>query len=248
MLFLEYSLMIWTICNKLISFYRNAVSLHIIFVVTHGEIFSQLGHTGPLTVNKMALPSRYRRIWHHIHALIGRNTIALGVQRFAAGANIICLTYATDWWAVIGPVIHGESKSQATRDGAALTMCRCGSTSLASCQHVGRFCVRVCSLFVCNWRARFKQNIIVLCICRHDMVAIMSNPGLSNKFDVDPLSPKCPIVPFRAGGWSLSPDLRGECFKCRSKIPAHPLRLWMEVTHFGGHGWYSSFRIPNVNN
>ena len=189
MLFLEYSLMIWTICNKLISFYRNAVSLHIIFVVTHGEIFSQLGHTGPLTVNKMALPSRYRRIWRHIHALIGRNTIALGVQIFAAGANIICLTYATDWWAVIGPVIHGESKSQATRDGAARTMCRCGSTSLAGCQHVGRFCVRVCSLFVCNWRARFKQNIIVLCICRHDMVAIMmSNPGLSNKFDVDPLS------------------------------------------------------------
>ena len=150
LLFLEYNLMIWTICNKLISFYRNAVSLHIIFVVTHGEIFSQLGHTGPLTVNKMALPSRYRRIWRHIHALIGRNTIALGVQRFAAGANIICLTYATDWWAVIGPVIHGESKSQATRDGAARTMCRCGSTSLASCQHVGRFCVRVCSLFVCN--------------------------------------------------------------------------------------------------
>ena len=120
-----------------------------IFVVTHGEIFSQLGHTGPLTVNKMALPSRYRRIWRHIHALVGRNTIALGVQRFAAGANIICLTYATDWWAVIGPVIHGESKSQATRDGAARTMCRCGSTSLASCQHVGRFCVRVCSL-VCD--------------------------------------------------------------------------------------------------
>ena len=29
--------------------------------------------------------------------------IALGVQRFAAGANVICLTYATDWWAVIGP-------------------------------------------------------------------------------------------------------------------------------------------------
>ena len=89
--------MIWTICHKLISFYRNAVSLHIIFVVTYGEIFSQLGHTGPLTVNKMALPSRYRQIWRHIHALIGRNTIALGVQRFAAGANIICLTYATDW-------------------------------------------------------------------------------------------------------------------------------------------------------
>ena len=182
-----YSLMIWTICHKLISFYRNAVSLHIIFVVTHGKIFSHLGHTGALTINKMALPSRYERIWRHIHVFIGRNTIALRVQRFAAGANIICLTYATDWWAVIGPVIHGESKSQATRESEQLGPC--GSTSLARCQHVGRFCVRDCSLLVCNWRAKFKQNIIVLCICRHDMVAIMmSNPGLSNKFDVDTLS------------------------------------------------------------
>ena len=197
-----YSLMIWTICHKLISFYRNAVSLHIIFVVTHGEIFSQHGHTSQLTVNKMV----------HIHALIGRKTIALMVQRFAAGTNIICLTYATDWWAVIGPVIlHGESKSQATRESEQLGPC--GSTSLASCQHVGQFCVHVCSLFVCNWRAKFKQNIIVLCICRHNMVAIMmSNPGLSNKFDVDPLSNSDSKLSFRAGGWSLSPDLRGECF------------------------------------
>ena len=112
-----YSL-IWTICHKLMWFYRNAVSLHIIFVMTHGEIFSHLGHTGPLTVNKLALPSMYRRIWRHIHAFIGRNTIALKVQRFAAGANIICLTNATGWWAVIGPVIHGESKSQATRSSS----------------------------------------------------------------------------------------------------------------------------------
>ena len=84
----------------------------------HGEIFSHLSHTGPLTVNKMALPSMYRRRWRYIHAFIGRNTIALRVQRFAAGANIICLTYATDWWAVIGPVIHGESKSQATQSSS----------------------------------------------------------------------------------------------------------------------------------
>ena len=57
-----YSLMIWTICHQLISFYRNVVSLHINFVVTHGEIFSHLGqtgrHTGPLTVNKIW---RFRR-------------------------------------------------------------------------------------------------------------------------------------------------------------------------------------------
>ena len=46
---LEYSL-IWTICHKLMWFYRNTVLFHIIFVVTHGEIFGHLGHTGPLTV------------------------------------------------------------------------------------------------------------------------------------------------------------------------------------------------------
>ena len=134
-----YSL-IWTICHKLVWFYQNVVSFHIIFVVTQSEIFSHLGHTGPLTVNKMALPSMYRRIWHHIHAFIGWNTISLRVQRFAAGVNIICLTYATDWWAVIGPVIHGESKSQATRE----QLGPCGSTSLASCQHVGAWVDSAC--------------------------------------------------------------------------------------------------------
>ena len=186
MLCLEY--IVWWYGQFVTNWYHFIEKpLHIIFVVTHGEIFSHLGHMGPLTVNKMALPSRYRRIWRHIHAFIGRNKIALRVQRFAAGANIICLTYATDWWVVIGPVIHGESKYQATRESEQLGPC--GSTSLASCQHVGRFFVRVCSLFVCNWRAKFKQNIIVLCICGHDKAAIMmSNPGLSNKFDVDPLS------------------------------------------------------------
>ena len=75
-------------------------------------------YSGPLTVNKMALLSMYWQRWHHIHAFIGRNTIALRVQRFAAGANVIYLTYATDWWAVMGPVIHGESKSQATRSSS----------------------------------------------------------------------------------------------------------------------------------
>ena len=29
-----------------------------------------------------------------------------------ACANVICLTYARNWWGVIGPLIHGESKSQ----------------------------------------------------------------------------------------------------------------------------------------
>ena len=46
-----YSL-IWTICHKLMWFYRNTVLFHIIFVMTHGEIFGHLGHTGPLTVKK----------------------------------------------------------------------------------------------------------------------------------------------------------------------------------------------------
>ena len=85
-----YSL-IWPICHKLMWFHRNAVLFHIIFVVTHGEIFSHLSHMGLLTVNKMALPSMYRGRWRHIHAFIGRNTIEPRVQRFAAGDNIICL-------------------------------------------------------------------------------------------------------------------------------------------------------------
>ena len=38
-----YSL-IWTICHKLMWFYRNAVLFRIILVVTHVEIFSHLGH------------------------------------------------------------------------------------------------------------------------------------------------------------------------------------------------------------
>ena len=42
--------LIWTICHKLMWFYRNTVLFHIIFVVTHGEIFGHLGHTGLLTV------------------------------------------------------------------------------------------------------------------------------------------------------------------------------------------------------
>ena len=118
MLCLEYIVWYGQFVTKLMWFYRNAALFHIIFVVTHGEIFGHLGHTGPLTVNKMALPSMYRRRWRHIHAFIGKNTIALRVQRFAAGANIICLTYTTDWWAAIDPVIHGESKSQATRSSS----------------------------------------------------------------------------------------------------------------------------------
>ena len=125
-----YSL-IWTICHKLMWFYRNAALFHIIFVMTHGEIFRHLGHTGPLTVKTkwrcrrciggdgVAFMLLLEKIRLHLgHAFIGKNTIALRVQKFAAGANIICLTYVTDWWAAIDPVIQGESKSQATRSSS----------------------------------------------------------------------------------------------------------------------------------
>ena len=53
-----------------------------------------------------------------------------------------------------------------------------------------------------------RQNIIVLCICRHDMVAIMmSNPGVSNKFDIEG-----PIFSFVLEADHSPPYLRGECF------------------------------------
>ena len=45
---------------------------------------------------------------------IERNTIAIESQSFAAGITAICLAYGRDWQGVIGPLIHGESKSQAT--------------------------------------------------------------------------------------------------------------------------------------
>ena len=82
------------------------------------NLWSSGSYGSPDSQNKMALLSMLRWRWHHIHAFIGKNTIALRVQRFAAGANIICLTYATDWWAAIDPAIHGESKSQATRSSS----------------------------------------------------------------------------------------------------------------------------------
>ena len=67
---------------------------YIIFSVMPGKIFGHLGHMGTSTVSKMVL---YWRRWYHILAFIETNTIALGVQSFAAGANMICLTYTRDW-------------------------------------------------------------------------------------------------------------------------------------------------------
>ena len=119
---LEIYSLIWTICDKLIWYCRNAVLFHIIFIVMLGEIFGHLGHTVTLTVNKMALPSIYRRRWCHFLAFFETNMIALGVQRFTAGAKVICLTYTRDWWGVIGPVIHGEPSQNLGPLGAAQTM------------------------------------------------------------------------------------------------------------------------------
>ena len=39
-------------------------------------------------------------------------------QSFAAGITAICLAHGRDWQGVIGPLIHGESKSQATRSSS----------------------------------------------------------------------------------------------------------------------------------
>ena len=141
-----YSL-IWTICHKLMWFYRNAVLFHIIFIVTHGEIFSHLGHTGPLTVNKMVLRSMYWRRWRHTHTFIGRNRIALKVQRLAAGANVICLAYTTDWWAVMGPVIHGESISQATLRPCGFTS-HCVNNRHSKVKTRGASCIEVLSKLI----------------------------------------------------------------------------------------------------
>ena len=70
--------------------------------------------------NKMALLSMYRRRLCRILASIDRNTIAIESQSFAAGITATCLAYGLDWLCVIGPLIHGESKSQATRSSSEL--------------------------------------------------------------------------------------------------------------------------------
>ena len=87
-----------------------------IFIVTPGEIFSHLCHTGTWQSTK----------WHCHRCISEDSVISLlllkqirlhlgykGLQRV-----LICLTYARDRWGVIGPVIHGESKSQATRSSS----------------------------------------------------------------------------------------------------------------------------------
>ena len=68
--------------------------------------------------NKMALLSMCRRRLCRILTSIERNTIAIEPQSFAAGITAICLAYGWDWLGVIGPLIHGESKSQATRSSS----------------------------------------------------------------------------------------------------------------------------------
>ena len=110
--------LIRTICHKLMWFYRNAVLFYIIFVVTHGETFGHLAIRVLWQWTKWRCRSRYRRRWCHILTSIERNRIAIESQSFAAGITVICLAYGRDWWAVIGPLIYGESKSQATRSSS----------------------------------------------------------------------------------------------------------------------------------
>ena len=181
-----YSLMIWTICHKLISFYRIAFSLHITFVVTHGEIFSHLGHTGPLTVNKIWRCRRGIGEYGVIFMLLLEEIrLHLGYK----GSQRVLIEYASH-------APQTDELSLVLWSTASQNLRPLGSRSssdhvfrMLACQNMGRFCGRVCSLFVCDWWAKFKQYIIVLCIWRNDMVAIMmSNPGLLNTFDVDPLS------------------------------------------------------------
>ena len=183
-----YSLMIWTICHKLISFYRNAVSLHITFVVTHGEIFSHLGHTGPLTVNKIWRCRRGIGEYGVIFMLL-LEEIRLHLGYKGSQRVLILFASHTPQTDELSLVLWSTASQNLRPLGSRSSSDHVGQLRNLACQHVGRFCVRVCSLFVCNWRAKFKLNIIVLCISRHDMVAIMmSNPGLLNTFDVDPLS------------------------------------------------------------
>ena len=51
---LEYVIWYGQFVTNWYDFYRNTVLVHIIFV-TPGKIFGDLGHTGALTVNKMAV-------------------------------------------------------------------------------------------------------------------------------------------------------------------------------------------------
>ena len=105
--------LIWTICHKLISFLlKHCFSPHDF----HRDAWWNLwwsGSYGYFKQNSAAIDVLAKIVSYS--CFIETNTIALGVQRFAMGANVICLTYARDWWGVTGPVIHCESKSQAIR-------------------------------------------------------------------------------------------------------------------------------------
>ena len=111
-----YSL-IWTICHKLMWFYRNTVLFHIIFLMTHGEIFGHLGHTGPLTVKTKW---RCRRCIGGDCVLFLLLLKEIPLQLSQKASQQVFLQYVshtaeTDKVSLVLWFNHGESKSQATR-------------------------------------------------------------------------------------------------------------------------------------
>ena len=134
-----YSL-IRTICHKLMWFYQNAVLFQIIFVVTHGEIFSHLGHTGPLTVNKMALPSMYRQRWRHIHVLLHSShtpqTDELSLVLWSTvSQNLRPLEAARTMWVYFTLCQQSTLKRVKTRGARSTPSCRRLSGKLWYLQH-----------------------------------------------------------------------------------------------------------------
>ena len=69
----------------------------------------------PFYSTKWRCRLRYRRRWCHILAFIEEIRLHLSHKSWHEVLYAIRLTYNQDRWGVIGPVIHEESKSQATR-------------------------------------------------------------------------------------------------------------------------------------
>ena len=75
-------------------------------------------------------------------------------NKYAADANIIYLTYTIDWWCVIGPFIHGDSKSRSSLDHLGLLH----TLSTIEAQELK---LRVCFLLeaLVNWLTKVKVGI-----------------------------------------------------------------------------------------
>ena len=87
-----------------------------------------------------------------------KNTIALRIQRFAVGANMICLTYATDWWAAIDPVIHGEPGVAYIRGASHIRDKTVGNKNVDNSDVVWSIACRRCSnyIFILNLTPGFN--------------------------------------------------------------------------------------------